>query len=327
MYPSCSQYAKLAFQRYTGFRAVALTADRMMRCGHDLKHYDRIPLNSGLYYYDLLSDTITSTSHYQSYYKPAQKDSTFIDFLINKRRFEEARLELWREIYEAKENKGKPAFYFTIGKTYFMDKAYDDLIKFYTENSSAFARNVFNDSIKLLLTKAYLYKGKYQAAQISINNLSALQHDTNELAFLQGLVSLHLYDMQGCERAMKSVSENSRYYQWASYFSSVEKDFAAIRRRSPKTASFMSVIVPGSGYLVSGKRGTALTAIVINSLFAFIAIEAFRKDNYALGIGTSVIGSGWYIGSVIGSYNSVVKWNNAQQENFIKQKTLPINLN
>lgn len=327
MYPSCSQYAKLAFKQYNGFRAVVLTADRLMRCGHDLRQYESIPLNTGSFYYDVLPNADIQKSYFQTFYKPVKDDSTFVDFLISKRRFQEARVELWREIYETKDALITPKLYLTIGKTFFINKEYDELVKFYSENSSAFASSAYNDSIKILLTKSYLYNGRYQAAQVSINSLKQGVDKNNEVAFLQGLVSIYQHDMIRCEAEMKSISSDSKYYTWAKSFDGVSKDFMALKRKSPKTASFMSVFIPGSGYLVAGKRGTALTALVINSLFAFIAVEAFRNDNLALGIGTSVIGSGWYVGSIIGSYNSTVKWNNTQEENFIKQKTLPINLN
>lgn len=327
MHPSCSQYAKLAFKQYSGFHAVALTADRLMRCGHDLKQYEAIPLNAGLFYYDALIDTTSQRIQYQTFFKPVQSDSTFVDFLISKRRFEEARLELWREIYEVKDIADAPLLYFTIGKTYFMSAEYNNLLKFYAENASAFSLHAYNDSIKVLLTKAYLYSGKYQSAQVSINSLRTSQHEANEVAFLQGLASLHLREMDRCEQEMKSVSSSSKYYKWASSFNGVTAEYHALKRKSPRAASFMSVVIPGSGYLVSGKRGTAFTALLINALFTCIAVEAFRNDNTALGIGTAVIGSGWYIGGIIGSYNSAAKWNNAEQENFIKRKTLPINLN
>ncbi len=212
MYPSCSQYAKLAFKQYSGFRAVALTADRLMRCGHDLKQYEIIPLNTGSFYYDVLPNTEIRKIQYQNFFKPSKSDSTFVDFLIGKRRFQEARLELWREIYGSNEILSTPKLYFAIGKTYFINKEYDELFKFYSENSSAFSVNTYNDSIKILFTKAYLYSGRYQAAQVSINSLRPSQDNTSEVAFLQGLVFIHLHDMIRCEKEMQSVSSNSKYY-------------------------------------------------------------------------------------------------------------------
>ncbi|NBW35942.1 MAG: membrane protein insertion efficiency factor YidD [Cytophagia bacterium] len=327
MYPSCSQYAKLAFKEYTPLHAVALTADRLIRCGHDLKQYESIPLEAGSFYFDPLPDTTLRVAHYQNFVKPVFRDSSFIDFLISKQRFQEARLELWRGIYETKEPTAKPALYFTIGKTYYLNKEYEGLFKFYAENTSAFSLNQYSDSVKVLLTKAYLYSGKYQAAQVAVNSLRTAHHNADEVAFLQGLVALHQRDIEKCEREMKSIASGTKYFAHANNFIGITQEFASLKRRSPNAASLMSVVVPGSGYLVAGKKGTALTALLINGLFAFIAVEAFQNKNNALGIGTAVLGSGWYMGSVIGAHNAVVKWNNTQKENFIKQKTLRINLN
>lgn len=327
MHPSCSQYAKLAFAQHAGLRAFALTTDRLMRCGHDLKQYESISLNSGTFYYDVFNDSTSGKARYQTFFKPNQKDSTFIEFLINKKRFEEARLELWREIYKNKGTATTPKLFFTIGKTYFIDEEYTELFKFYAENSSAFSVSTYNDSIKVLLTKAYLHSGRYQAAQVSVNNLYLSMSNSDETIFLDGLVALHVQDVDKCELKMRSVSSTSKYYKWATSFNGVSADYRALKRKPPVAASILSAIVPGSGYLVSGKKGTAFTALVINAMFALITVEAFQHNNNALGISTAVIGSGWYFGSIIGSYNSTVKWNTTQRENFIKHKTLPINLN
>jgi putative membrane protein insertion efficiency factor len=42
MYPSCSRYANAAIQKYGAVKGVLMAADRIHRCGHDLKFYDKI---------------------------------------------------------------------------------------------------------------------------------------------------------------------------------------------------------------------------------------------------------------------------------------------
>ena len=52
MFPSCSQYAKIAFQKYSSLKAFALTCDRLMRCGHELYLYKTIIMNNEVKFYD-----------------------------------------------------------------------------------------------------------------------------------------------------------------------------------------------------------------------------------------------------------------------------------
>jgi hypothetical protein len=42
MYPSCSEYARLAVLRHGVLRGVLMAADRLHRCGHDLRYYPRV---------------------------------------------------------------------------------------------------------------------------------------------------------------------------------------------------------------------------------------------------------------------------------------------
>ena len=40
MYPSCSQYGKMAFKNFTFPKAITLTCDRIIRCSHDARYYE-----------------------------------------------------------------------------------------------------------------------------------------------------------------------------------------------------------------------------------------------------------------------------------------------
>lgn len=40
MYPSCSNYGLLVFEKYPFFKAMLMTSDRLIRCSHDQSFYD-----------------------------------------------------------------------------------------------------------------------------------------------------------------------------------------------------------------------------------------------------------------------------------------------
>ena len=40
MYPSCSNFGLLVFEKYNFFKALSLTSDRLIRCSHDKSFYD-----------------------------------------------------------------------------------------------------------------------------------------------------------------------------------------------------------------------------------------------------------------------------------------------
>ena len=52
MYPSCSTYAKDAFEKYGFFRGFVMMSDRLTRCGQDLHKYEQIFLDNREYSLD-----------------------------------------------------------------------------------------------------------------------------------------------------------------------------------------------------------------------------------------------------------------------------------
>ena len=54
MYPSCSQYSKLAFDKYPPLIAFIKTCDRLIRCGQELNYYPRILIGGKTCWYDPL---------------------------------------------------------------------------------------------------------------------------------------------------------------------------------------------------------------------------------------------------------------------------------
>ncbi len=41
MHPSCSEYCALSLQRHSPFLATLQTTDRLLRCGHEIRYYQR----------------------------------------------------------------------------------------------------------------------------------------------------------------------------------------------------------------------------------------------------------------------------------------------
>lgn len=52
MYPSCSEYGKLSIIKYGLIKGSLMIADRLNRCGHDLKKYEIIKINDIIFYLD-----------------------------------------------------------------------------------------------------------------------------------------------------------------------------------------------------------------------------------------------------------------------------------
>ena len=56
MWPSCSDYAKLAVENNGKFKGILMTFDRLTRCGSDLHKYDTLHLEGRIRFYDYPGD-------------------------------------------------------------------------------------------------------------------------------------------------------------------------------------------------------------------------------------------------------------------------------
>lgn len=79
--------------------------------------------------------------------------------------------------------------------------------------------------------------------------------------------------------------------------------------KSPQKAQLLNAFLPGAGYYYVGQRHTAVTSFVINSLFAAATVIFFQQHNYAAGLITLSLESGWYIGGINGAGLAAKQWN------------------
>jgi hypothetical protein len=92
----------------------------------------------------------------------------------------------------------------------------------------------------------------------------------------------------------------------------------AIPRKSLVTAGILSLI-PGGGYLYCGRVQDALIAFFFTGAFIYGAVESFGHDLYALGGMMSLVGIGFYSGSMYGGVTSAHKFNQAKKSEFVRE--------
>jgi len=97
--------------------------------------------------------------------------------------------------------------------------------------------------------------------------------------------------------------------------------------KSPVLAGILSAIIPGSGKMFVGEWGDGITALVVTSLFAFLAYDNFRADHTTRAWIFTGLGAFFYAGNIYGSVASAQIFNaridfefNNGLELFIKQQ-------
>lgn len=322
MYPSCSNYGLKTFSERSFIEALSLTADRMMRCGHDHANYHTTLRVNGARlldypYYDIPPDSLI--------FKPARvafaytdfevddEDVKFVKLLINQGYYSEALLEILRVKHNA--NRFDTELFINKMICLRMLSKHEKAIFEYQTECDAEAK----ENSELLYQMSLIH---YQLGNIS----RAQWFVTRALSSCESYMKPRLIGMEGLLQARNSNFEAAAqtYQKLNSYVGfeargkyCIEAATKEIKSKSPALAGVLGVI-PGAGYLYAGHKQTALSSLIVNGLMAYACYTSFEKGNKGLGILTGVFGLSFYIGNIQGSVKSAKRYNRKQQEDKIK---------
>lgn len=332
MHPHCSEYGREAFTEAGALPAVMMTADRLLRCGNDLNHYDLVRVGHALRYADPLPRArggvaddepwwnapvhpLLAQAHTESDTKPPHaatppaNDSLqlgFANWLQERGDFDRAITEYQRLIFSAP-------------YTRWSRKAEDDLMGCYYQSGqyteafdlgiSLLDRDLDNDRrdrVLLAVGKSSIRRGDYGGARFHVVKVSPDARD--RASMLEGLSYAFESRWQEAARAFDNVPRQSSLTGNAIVCERLCARGAALKLKNPTKAGVLAVI-PGLGYLYDGYERTALSAFVVNSLFIWGTYEAFHHDNPGLGTVLAFFGTGWYSGNIYGSIQSAKRQN------------------
>jgi len=87
---------------------------------------------------------------------------------------------------------------------------------------------------------------------------------------------------------------------------------------SPRKAQFLNAVLPGAGYYYVGQKRAAVTSFLINGLFSAATYYFFNNGNWAAGLVTLSLESGWYIGGINGAGLEAKEYNEQHYNNMGK---------
>jgi tetratricopeptide (TPR) repeat protein len=88
--------------------------------------------------------------------------------------------------------------------------------------------------------------------------------------------------------------------------------------KSVKKAKTLNALLPGAGYYYVGQKNTAITALIVNSLFIGAAYYFFDNGNWPAGLITTSLEMGWYFGGINGAGHAAREYNSHLYEGLAK---------
>lgn len=237
----------------------------------------------------------------------------YADFLKNSKRYEIALAEYYRAMYQGAEED-------TLRALYGIADCYENK-QLYLEAASIFeqieTRN--NDNwtaiykhVVMLNKIRYFYESNIVIDK-HLNLQSVGRQDTLLLYKTVNLINLGRYS--DAKQTIGSITAGYPKTR-ASEISEVMNRNLPLKYKNKTKAFLLQTVLPGSAYLYCDMPQTALATLVVNSLMGYTIYDNFRQGNTGSGVFFSVIGTGFYLGSIYGSLQAVSKYNYRELEEF-----------
>ena len=173
----------------------------------------------------------------------------------------------------------------------------------------------------LMISRCHLKQQAFDQALKALEVLAATSADadTKDIALYEtGWVYIAMADWDAARAAFELISPKNQARYRIDKLSKELQPEPEIAAKHPRLAGFLALF-PGAGYLYTKRPHDALVAFGINAGWMLAAYTSFDNDNAPLGVLVSIVGVGFYTGSIYGSVNSAHKFNKHEKESFIQK--------
>lgn len=320
MYPSCSRYGLMVFRDCYFPRAMVLMADRMIRCGHDFDAY-RLTLQGGRLFMLDLPPYAKGAEGYvydgREYYAHVdggtRADSTllFVNSLINRKMYREALLEIERAMFRG-EARGRQWYVNKLvcykGLDLLEDAIYDYEVRF-----PGWARK--EAEVAFEMAGVYLLTGNHARALEVVEGVASdgsEEVDARKCAW-RGIVLAKEGRWEEAGRALEELARRAPEEERDARNARLVGEALAFKGKKRGVAMALSV-VPGLGYIYTGRPKSALTAFVMNALLGYGVYTSARKENYGVAALLGVFNLSFYVGNVSGAGRAALQYNQRKLE-------------
>jgi tetratricopeptide (TPR) repeat protein len=205
-----------------------------------------------------------------------------------------------------------------IMKCYFLGQEYKDAVGF---GESYLTSLGVNESTRNELSRyvglSYLKMGYPKSAMLYFNGTEGIPR----LRLLNGICNLYLYEWDKADEQFTHAVNTIDSMTSASGedLSRIALNGKKLSRRSPVVAGVLSTLLPGAGYAYTGNYQTGFFSLALNALLLGSAYELHRHNLKFSGTFFFLIGFGWYIGNIYGSYTSAVKYNESIRRDYVDE--------
>ncbi len=244
---------------------------------------------------------------------------SFADHLFAQEDYYRAITEYERLIFFHPGHRLAAAAQFQIALSYYQGKRYDEAGRRFRELSRELTGTEYGRRSLLMLAETYTRWRDHSAAIVALTSYLEIypeSHEADEARLRLGLAYLRQGKWQRADQEFLKVPAGSALRADAEDLSEAAKVYPDLPRKSPAMAGALSAVLPGAGQLYVGRPRDATVSFLLNGLFIWATVEAFRNDNDVTGGILLFFESGWYFGNIYNASSSAHKYNQRAEDRF-----------
>ncbi len=343
MYPSCSRYGRFVFQRYGLAKGAVLTADRLLRCGHDHLFYPLTLQDNGFRLIDLpvrdpkwLDSVLYRVEERvfpYSLYAPAgpwKQKIEFVSFLMQRRLYEAALLEIYKALYYTRgpdSERYSPSvptdLYINLIRSLKALERHEDAL---WEYEHYFPQLKQHDPVIVFeICKIWLDLDNFSQAVDCFHKVGREAKDTflrYKALIYEGYSYAHLGQLDSARACFQRVPDRTPLASFAQSNLQVVKSLERVKYKKPVVAGLLAII-PGAGYLYAGHWQTAISSLSVNALMFYATYTSLKVNNYGVALLSGIGALTFYIGNIVGSVRSARRYNERMVQQRLAQMDLP----
>lgn len=316
MHPSCSNYAISAFKSHGVFKALALTSDRLLRCGHEHSYYPGVMMNGE---FKLLDSVVSGYEMEEFLVKPERlfsvKDTVpdvslmLLGQLIDEGYFQEAIYEYHRILISGDFNSRR-LLEVNHYRALFGLAEYEKVIFHHANYLPGELKG--DPFLNIKVAEAWFKLGQFEKA---VDVISAWPDGEFQKADeFSGLAHAYADDYKAALRSYGNITADYAYADYVRYNTQIINELADLSFLRPAVAGLLGVF-PGGGYLYSGHTVTGFSAAILTGLLGYAAYTSFDVGNNGVGVLSGIFALTFYSGSISGGVKAAKRKNEFKKNN------------
>jgi tetratricopeptide (TPR) repeat protein len=229
--------------------------------------------------------------------------------------------EYKRFLFFFPQSSQNPAVMMKIGRAYYLGKRWDEAISACDALLKKFPQSSLQSEAFLLKGLAFFEKKDFPQARFFFEK--AQEDSANRIIFNEaqkqiGLSYLREEEWKKAAKEFRKIQEDSPLFPKGKSIADGLDRIGEVPQKSPYGAGILAAVLPGAGHVYCERYQDAAAAFLLNAVFIWGMVEAFRQEEYVIGGILTFFEIGWYSGNIYSAVNGAHKFNARKKQEYLE---------